>query len=55
MAVMPRKIKLADIEQSQVDLKIKTEIPNEPEPSEIKEPELVIKNIPTIMIENTPE
>lgn len=52
---MPRKIKVVDIEKSKVEKEIKTDIPNEPEPSEIKEPETVIEDEPPIMIEDTPQ
>ena len=51
---MPRKIKIVDIEQVKVEKEINTEIPNEPQPSEIKEPETVIEDVPPIEVEDTP-
>ena len=51
---MPRKIKVVDIEQSKVEKEIKTDIPNEPIPSEIKEPEPVIEDVQPIVVEDTP-
>jgi hypothetical protein len=51
---MPRKIKVVDIEQVKVEKEINTEIPNEPEPSEIKEPETVIEDVQPIVVEDTP-
>ena len=52
---MPRKIKVVDIEQAKVEKEIETEIPNEPQPSEIKEPEVAIEDVPPIVVENTQE
>ena len=52
---MPRKIKVVDIEQVKVEKEIKTDIPNEPEPSKIKEPELVIEDVQPVVVEDTPE
>ena len=52
---MTRKIKVVDIEQIKIEKEIKTEIPNEPQPSEIKEPEAVIEDVQPIVVEDTPE
>jgi hypothetical protein len=52
---MPRKIKVVDIEQTKVEKEIKTDIPNEPIPSDIKEPEVVIEDVQPIVVEDTPE
>jgi len=51
---MVRKIKVVDIEQVKVEKEINTEIPNEPQPSEIKEPEAVIEDVQPIVVEDTP-
>ena len=51
---MVRKIKVVDIEQSKVEKEIKTEIPNEPQPSEIKEPEVIVEDVQPVIVEDTP-
>jgi hypothetical protein len=50
---MVRKIKVVDIEQVKVEKEIKTEIPNEPQPSEIKASETVIEDVQPIVVEDT--
>ena len=52
---MPRKIKVVDIEQTKVEKEIKTDIPNEPITSEIKQPEPVIEDVQPVVVEDTPE
>ena len=50
---MVRKIKVVDVEQMKVEKEIKTEIPNEPQPSEIKESERVVEDVQPIAVEDT--
>ena len=50
---MVRKIKVVDIEQVKVEKEINTEIPNEPQPSEIKASETAIEDVQPIVVEDT--
>ena len=51
---MVRKIKVVSVGDMTVEKEIKTDIPNEPQPSEIKASEKVIEDVPPIVIEDTP-
>lgn len=50
---MPRKIKVVDIEQFKIEKEMKTEIPNEPQLSEIEASKAVIEDVPPADIEDT--
>lgn len=51
---MPRKIKVVSVGDLTVEKEIKTEIPNEPQPSEIQESKLEVEDTQPTVVEDTP-
>jgi len=51
---MVRKIKVVSVGDLKVEKEIKTEIPNEPQPSEIKESNDIVEDAQPLIIEDTP-
>jgi hypothetical protein len=52
---MVRKIKVVNVGDVTIEKEIKTDIPNEPQPSEIKASETVIQDVQPLVVEDTPE
>ncbi len=52
---MVRKIKVVSVGDMTIEKEIKTDIPNEPQPSEIKASETVIQDVQPPVVEDTPE
>ena len=52
---MVRKIKVVSVGDMTIEKEIKTDIPNEPQPSEIKASEAVTEDVQPLVVEDTPE